>query len=137
MEEDSIPRILVVEASTADLYIIDYYLYPHFDVYAAEGGEEALKLLTKMVFECVVVDADLEDCKAGDLIDSIQTHFGPIPIVLLTGIRKSIGQPITPINGVSTCINKDLVTNDQMLRAIWEVLDHSPVLCSMIDPNAE
>jgi len=135
MEEDSVPRVLVVEASTADLYIIDYYLYPHFEVYAAETGEEALMLLKKMVFDCVMVDADLSDCKSGDLIESIQTHFGPVPVVLLTGISRTIGHFVTPINGVSTCVNKDMITNDQLLKTLWEVLEHSPVLCSMIDPK--
>lgn len=135
MEEEQIPRLLLVEPSSADLYIFDYYLYPHFEVFAAENGGEAIELLKRMPFDCVLVSAELPDCYAKDLIGTIQTHFGPAPIVLLTDLEADITKTITPINGVSTCINKELVTNDQLLRELWEVMEHSPVLCSMLHPQ--
>lgn len=133
MQEETIPRLLVVEAVSADLCIFDYYLYPSFEVYAAMSGEEALKILKEMHFDCVIVDAALPDCKAEDLISTIQTHYGPLPAVLVNGMDDDLTQPVTPISGVSTYVNKDLITNQEMLEAVWAVIDHSPVLCSMIN----
>lgn len=132
MEEESIPRVLVIESSTADLYILDYYLYPNFEVFSAETGEEALKLLQRMVFDCVIISAKLPDCRAKDLVSTIQAHFGPVPVVLLSGADDAFAHPAVPVNGVSSCVNKDLITNELLVKTLWDVMEHTPVLSSML-----
>ena len=115
-------KVLIVDNCSADRYILEYYLCAEYDVFSVESGEKALLTVEDEEFDCFVINTELNDCAGSDLIKSLQTLYGPIPVVLVTADDDKIRQAALPLVGVTICLNKELVTQQELLHAVRSLL---------------
>lgn len=117
-----VQKVLIVDNCSADRYILEYYLCVEYDVFSVESGEKALLVAEVEEFDCFVINTELSDCAGSDLIKSLQTLYGPIPVVLITADDDRIKQATLPLVGVTVCLNKDLVTQQELLHEVRVLL---------------
>lgn len=117
-----VQKVLIVDNCSADRYILEYYLCAEYDVFSVDTGEKALLVVEAEEFDCFVINTELSDCAGSDLIKSLQTLYGPIPVVLITADDDRIKQATLPLVGVTVCLNKDLVTQQELLHAVRVLL---------------
>lgn len=118
MELEQLRKVLIIDGCSADRYIMEYYLCAEYEVYSVSTGEEALQALEKEQFDCCIVNTELPDCTGSDLIKSFHALYGPMAIVLVTGSEEKIKQAALPLVGVTVCLNKEIVTQLELLHAV-------------------
>jgi HAMP domain-containing protein/CheY-like chemotaxis protein/signal transduction histidine kinase len=85
-------RLLVVEDNPAEqLSIRELLGYDDIEVASACTGNEALELMTKESFDCVVLDLRLPDMSGFELLERFRDRpeIGDLPIVVFTGKELS------------------------------------------------
>jgi HAMP domain-containing protein/CheY-like chemotaxis protein/signal transduction histidine kinase len=85
-------RLLVVEDNPAEqLSIRELLGYDDIDVVAAATGNEALGLVTRESFDCVVLDLRLPDMSGFEVLERFRDtpEIGDLPIVVFTGKELS------------------------------------------------
>jgi HAMP domain-containing protein/CheY-like chemotaxis protein/signal transduction histidine kinase len=85
-------RLLVVEDNPAEqLSIRELLGYEDIEVVAATTGNEALELVTKEQFDCVVLDLRLPDMSGFEVLERFRDtpEVGDLPIVVFTGKELS------------------------------------------------
>lgn len=122
MELDQLQKVLIVDGCSADRYIMEYYLCVEYEVYSVSTGEQALLALEREEFDCCIINTELPDCTGSDLIKSFHALYGPMAIVLVTGSEDKIKQATLPLVGVTVCLNKELVTQLEMLDAVRSLI---------------
>jgi HAMP domain-containing protein/CheY-like chemotaxis protein len=85
-------RLLVIEDNPAEqLSIRELLGYEDIEVVAANTGNEAVELVTKEQFDCVVLDLRLPDMSGFELLERFRDtpELGDLPIVVFTGKELS------------------------------------------------
>ncbi len=85
-------RLLVVEDNPAEqLSIRELLGYEDIEVVTAATGNDALKLVTEEMFDCVVLDLRLPDMSGFDVLERFRDtpEIGDLPIVVFTGKELS------------------------------------------------
>jgi len=85
-------RLLVVEDNPAEqLSIRELLGYDDIDVVTAATGNEALELVTRESFDCVVLDLRLPDMSGFEVLERFRDtpEIGDLPIVVFTGKELS------------------------------------------------
>lgn len=125
MELDPLQKVLIVDHCSADRYIMEYYLCAEYEVYSVDNGEKALLCIENEDFDCYIINTELPDCSGSDLIKSLQTLYGPTPVILVTADDTRIKQATFPLVGVTVCLNKELVTQQELLDAVRKLLQNT------------
>jgi HAMP domain-containing protein/CheY-like chemotaxis protein/nitrogen-specific signal transduction histidine kinase len=85
-------RLLIVEDNPAEqLSIRELLGYDDIDIVAAATGSEALNLVEKESFDCVVLDLRLPDMTGFDILERLRDNPGvrDLPVVVFTGKELS------------------------------------------------
>jgi CheY-like chemotaxis protein/signal transduction histidine kinase/HAMP domain-containing protein len=85
-------RLLVVEDSEAERMSIAALLgHDDIEIVPAETGQEALGLLAKSQFDCIVLDLRLPDMSGFDVLESLRREpvLSDIPVIVFTGRELS------------------------------------------------
>jgi CheY-like chemotaxis protein len=125
MEIKPIQKVLIVDSCSADRYILEYYLCAEYEAYSVDSGEKALLAVEIEEFDCFLINTELPDCSGADLIKSFQTLYGAIPVILITADDDKIRQAAVPLVGVTMCLNKELVTQQELLNAVRGLLQET------------
>jgi CheY-like chemotaxis protein len=128
MEIKPLQKVLIVDSCSADRYILEYYLCAEYEAYSVENGERALLALEAEEFDCFIINTELPDCSGSDLIKSFQTLYGAIPVILITADDDKIKQAALPLVGVTICLNKELVTQQELLNAVRGLLQETHMI---------
>lgn len=112
--------ILIVEHdSSLRSKLSDLISDKNISVSAVETGAEALDLMSKHEFDCVVVDIDLKDQKGLDLVTLIQKTYADKPPVLVYADRalsREESESIKHLRTLSTV--KDVDTPERLLSEV-------------------
>lgn len=88
-------------------------------VSAVGTGEEALAIMSRNAFDCVVVDIDLQDKKGTDLIGQIQKIYSDKPPVLVYADRALTGEEAETIDRLRTTSTvKDVDSPERLLSEV-------------------
>jgi CheY-like chemotaxis protein len=85
-------RLLVVEDSEAERMSIAALLgHDDIEIVPAETGQEALGLLAKSQFDCIVLDLRLPDMSGFDVLESLRREpvLSDVPVIVFTGRELS------------------------------------------------
>lgn len=63
----------------------DFLELDEVDCYGAESPEKALELISQHLFDLILLDRNLGNLKAEDIITQIRALYPAIPVVILTG----------------------------------------------------
>lgn len=92
MEEEKVIKILVIEDSTADAFIIDEYLHEieeqEFDSQHVESLSEGEALIESESFDIVLIDLNLPDSSGPDHYKIFFKKYSYIPFIIMTGLAS-------------------------------------------------
>lgn len=119
------PKILVVEDSGPMRSLIAAALEEHLDVdvYEAESGFAALKLIPENIFSVIVTDINMPDINGLELISFLRQHpnYKSVPIVIIS----TEGAEEDRKRGIEIGANSYLVkpfTEGQLVTAVQQFL---------------
>ena len=78
-------RVLIVDDERGPRESLRMILSGSYEVEAAEGGAEALKLLRTTAIDLVTVDLNMPGMKGDELMRSIRAEFPQTEIIIITG----------------------------------------------------
>ncbi|WP_440952969.1 response regulator [Methanococcoides sp. FTZ1] len=93
MQENALPRILVVDDNQKILELMEAYLYPEYDVINAHNGKEAIETIEKEDIDLVLADVMMPDMGGYEVCNILKndpsTRFIPVIIVSALSDRKN------------------------------------------------
>jgi CheY-like chemotaxis protein len=92
------------------------------DIREAATGEEALKLLNKEIFDCIILDYQLPDCNSATLIKIIREMGFTIPIVVTTNCGDELIAVEMMKAGAQDYVPKDKAP-ELLIRAITNAIE--------------
>ena len=125
MDMPSVQKVLIVDSCSADRYILEYYLCAEYEVFSVGSGEGALLCLEAEQFDCFIINTELPDCSGSDLVKSMQSLYGAVPIVLVTNDETKVKSATLPLVGVTVSLNKELITQQELLDTVRELLQNT------------
>ncbi|NND61261.1 MAG: response regulator [Gammaproteobacteria bacterium] len=87
-----------------------------FDLHDAETGEQALELLDRITFHCVLLDNRLPDYTGIELLPLIARH--EVPVIMLTSLVTDELIAEAEYGGCKWLISKDGLTTNALVDAI-------------------
>lgn len=116
-------NILVLDDDLGPRESLKFILKPHYNVYAAENGEQAIKILHQVPIDLVTVDLKMPGLSGTKVLEKIKRHDPEIEAIIITGF----GSMETAVDGLRLGAF-DYITKpfdvDQILTLIRRALDH-------------
>lgn len=92
MEENTLPKILVIDDNQKILELMEAYLYPEYEVMTAYNGYEGLEIIEKENIDLVLADVMMPDIEGYEVCNILKnnprTRFIPVIIVTALSNRK-------------------------------------------------
>ena len=122
-------NILLVEDNPADARLIDIYLKEGFGnsfvLSVCDSMFETLALLSKTIFDVIILDLSLPDSNGLETFTKVYKHSPEIPIVVLTGLEdESMGINAMKL-GAQDFKVKDKVKGEELKRSINYSIERS------------
>ncbi|HEY7495141.1 MAG TPA: hypothetical protein VIH59_29055 [Candidatus Tectomicrobia bacterium] len=86
MEEQQLPKLLLVEDDLGFVNLVECALREHYWVDAVSRLAEAIEALAHETYVGVLLDLNLLDSRELGTLDRLMPHCGTIPVVGLTGM---------------------------------------------------
>jgi len=121
MRERPSGALLVVEDDETQRHSIQELLADTPNLIVAADGQEAMKSLETMRFDCVVVDLMLPDMSGFDLIERIRAEHPQLPVIVYTGKSLSNEEEAELNRMAQTIIVKDVRSPERLYdqTALW------------------
>lgn len=115
-------NILVLDDELGPRESLKFILKPHYNVYVAESGEQAIKILAQVPIDLVTVDLKMPGLSGSKVLEKIKRHDPDIEAIIITGF----GSMETAVDGLRLgafdYISKPFDV-EQILALIREALD--------------
>jgi CheY-like chemotaxis protein len=123
MEEKMRPKcsLLIVDDELPVRESLRVLLKPHYDIYTASNGEEALKILKKHKIHLITLDLNMPKLSGIQTLREIRKINSKVPIVIITGYATRQEQMEAGLYGVKAVISKPFATKT-LISAIDRIL---------------
>jgi len=121
------PRVLIVEDRFADAEIIKKQLghfMPSGMMEVARTTKQALEILEKESFDCILLDLNLPDSIGPSSITEILGADPRIPIVVLTGFASAVTVEEALKAGARKVLSKNDLDSGILKKALQTVMPH-------------
>ena len=118
-DQDSLPRILIVEDDPALRALYQHYLDDHFDVTCGANGAEALRAMRRASFDVILSDIHMPDMDGFALRQKLlaDSETELVPFLFLTGENDAATLALAQQMVIDDCLLKP-VSQAQLIAAI-------------------
>ena len=111
---ENIPKLLVVDDENDILEVAkSYFKKRGVEVFVADNGNEALRIIGDESPNLVLLDYNLPDMSGIEVLKKVREELkSDIKIIMLTGMDEDMVTKETESFGVLSCIHKPLVLED-------------------------
>ncbi|RZK81699.1 MAG: response regulator, partial [Pedobacter sp.] len=114
----NLKSVLVIEDQEMQSKILTEQLTSKgVDVKQAYTGEEAMKLLAELSFDCIILDLKLPDISGFDLLDKIKTqlHLAHVPVIINTAMELDQQKMDKILKYTEAMVLKTNKSNDRLM----------------------
>ena len=113
--------ILIVDDELPVRESLRVLLKPHYEIYTASNGKEALKILKKQKVHLITLDLNMPKLSGIQTLREIRKINSKVPIVIITGFATKQEQMEAALYGVKAVICKPFATKE-LISAIDRIL---------------
>jgi DNA-binding response OmpR family regulator len=110
--------ILIVDDEFAVRESLRILLKPHYKIFAAPNGEEALKILRERKIDLITLDLNMPKLSGIDTLREIRKIDGKVPVIIVTGFGTQKDEKEALLYGV-----RDFIPKPFNIKEIVSVID--------------
>lgn len=123
-DEEPQPRVLVVDDSPGARQVVAGALASNgFNASVAESSEQALAILRDTRIDALVVDYSMPGSDGVSLVDEVRRSFGPLPIIMLSGVATGEDQARAREAGVDAYFDKNDFREGALAATLLALVD--------------
>ncbi|MFW6283038.1 MAG: PAS domain S-box protein, partial [Minisyncoccales bacterium] len=130
--KDPVFKILLIEDNPGDIRLIKELLIQannfEFELNSSRTLNEGLEKIQKNVYDIVLLDLSLPDCRGVETIKKAQKEVNIIPLIVLTGLEDENLARRTVKLGAHNYFVKGQITSNRLVRAIYHAIDRKKML---------